>query len=316
MPGKFHLLIARYPVVRYGLGAGSFVVALGLALLAQQYDFRNVEIPLFLFGIALTAWYAGSGPAALAVALCITFFDFFFTEPRYTFYVTASDLPNMSVFVGFAVLVAWFSSVRRRVERELLEARDNLQKEVVERTQQASLLNLTHDTIFVRDIGDRITYWNRGAEELYGWTAQEAVGKRSYDILKTVFPVPMADITAELLRTGRWEGELTCAKANGTEVTVSSRWALRRDEKNQPAAILETNNDITERRRREDEVNRLNHELAKRSAELEGTNKELEAFAYSVSHDLRAPLRHVAGYTELLQKGYLPPWMRRAITTS
>jgi PAS domain S-box-containing protein len=288
--------------MQYGLAVSSFAFALGLALIAERYNFRNVEVPLFLFAIAITVWYAGPRPAIVAVVLSIAFFDFFFTEPRYTFYVRLSDLPYMIVFVSFAILVTWFSSVRRTVERELLQARDHLQSEVAERTQQASLLNLTHDTIFVRDMSDVITYWNRGAEELYGWTPQQAVGKRSHDLLKTVFPEPVEVITAELLRSGRWEGEVTHTKADGTAVTVSSRWALRRAENDRPAAILETNNDITERRRREEEIKRLNQELAKRTIELEGTNKELEAFAYSVSHDLRAPLRHMAGYTELLQK--------------
>jgi light-regulated signal transduction histidine kinase (bacteriophytochrome) len=85
-------------------------------------------------------------------------------------------------------------------------------------------------------------------------------------------------------------------------VVVASRWSLRRDDQQRPTAILETNNDITQRKLRESEIRVLNEELGKRTAELESINKELEAFAYSISHDLRAPLRHMAGYTELLRK--------------
>jgi PAS domain S-box-containing protein len=296
------LHMARSAIARYGLAIASFVVALGAALLMQRYGFHSVELPLFLFAVAVTAWYAGPGPCVLALVLSIAFFDFFFTDPRYTFYVDGSDIPYFIVFVAFAVLTAWFSTVRRRVERELRLARDSLQLEVAERTQQASLLNLTHDTIFVRDMNGVITYWNRGAQELFGWTPEDAMGKQSHELLKTEFPAAIEEIQAELLRTGRWEGELEKTKADGTRVVVASRWALRRDEQGAPAAILETNNDITERKRREDEIQRLNAELARHSVELESTNKELEAFAYSVSHDLRAPLRHTAGYAELLQK--------------
>jgi PAS domain S-box-containing protein len=289
-------------IERYGLAIFSVAGALGIGLLLERSHFHDVEFPLFLFAIVVTVWYAGIGPGILAVLLSGLVFDFFFTEPTYSFYIKRSEIPYYIIFILFALLLTWFSAVRRRVERDLLESRDKLEQEVAVRTQQASLLNLTHDTIFVRDMGDIITYWNRGAQELYGWTAEEAIGKRSHDLLQTVFPAPLDDIAADLLRTGRWEGELEKTKADGIRVMVASRWSLQRNEQRIPIAILETNNDITQRKRGEEEVRKLNQELGKRTVELEAINKELEAFAYSISHDLRAPLRHMVGFTELLQK--------------
>jgi PAS domain S-box-containing protein len=172
--------------------------------------------------------------------------------------------------------------------------------------EQASLLSLTHDAIFVRDMSDVITYWNRGAEGFYGWMAEDAIGKRTHDLLRTIFPAPFDEINAELLRTGRWEGDLVHTKRDGTKLIVASRWALQQNESGNPVAVLETNNDITERKRAEEEIRKVNEELEQRVIErtigLEAANKELEAFAYSVSHDLRAPLRHMVGYAELLQK--------------
>jgi PAS domain S-box-containing protein len=289
-------------VLRYGFAVAFVAIALALGLVLQHYKFHDVELPLFLFAVALTAWHAGVGPAILSIVLATACFDYFFTEPLYSLYFTLSSLPSIAVLVSFAALAVWFSSIRRRIERQLRQARDQLQVEVIERTQQASLLNLTHDTIIVHDMDFVVTYWNSGAQELYGWAPEEAVGKRSDEVLGTHFPASIDEIRAELLRTGRWEGEVKRTKADGTEVVVASRWSLRRDEQQRPVAIMETSNDITAHKRREEEIRGLNQELAKRSTELEATNKELEAFAYSVSHDLRAPLRHIAGYAELLQK--------------
>ena len=116
---------------------------------------------------------------------------------------------------------------------------------------QASLLDLTHDTIFVRGMDDVITYWNRGAAELYGWPAEEAVGKVSHQLTQTILPAPLEEINAELLRNGRWEGELIHTKRDATRVTVASRWSLQRDREGRPVMILETNTDITERRQAE-----------------------------------------------------------------
>src|SRR5205807_3980760 len=122
--------------------------------------------------------------------------------------------------------------------------------------ERAQLLDLTHDTIFVRDMNDVITFWNRGAEELYGWSSEEAVGRVTHELTKTTFPAPLKEINAELLKTGRWEGGLVHTRRDGTLVTVASRWALQRDDSGNPLAILETNNDITERKEAEEELRR------------------------------------------------------------
>ena len=188
------------------------------------------------------------------------------------------------------------------------------QKATATLQEQASLLNQTHDAIFVRTMNDVITYWNRGAQELYGWKAEDAIGKSSHELLRTIFPIPLEELRGQVLRTGRWDGELKHSKRRRDRGDRCQPVVAAAGQRvSSPSPILEINNDITERKRREEEIRRLNQalakraegldqELAKRAAELETTNKELESFAYSVSHDLRAPLRHTVGFAELLQK--------------
>jgi PAS domain S-box-containing protein len=118
--------------------------------------------------------------------------------------------------------------------------------------EHADLLDLTHDAMFVRDMEASIKYWNRGAEEMYGWTAEEALGKSALELLKTSSTVPFEQIDAQVLSTGRWEGELVHRRRDGTPVVVASRLALQRDEHGAPLAVLATNTDITERKRAEE----------------------------------------------------------------
>ena len=127
--------------------------------------------------------------------------------------------------------------------------------------EQARLLDLTHDTIFVRDMNDVITYWNRGAEALYGWGRDQAIGKVTHQLLQTSFPAPFEEITAELLRSDRWEGEIGHAKQDGQRLVVASRWALQRDGRGRPVAILETNTDVTDRKRAEERLREAEREL-------------------------------------------------------
>ena len=112
-------------------------------------------------------------------------------------------------------------------------------------------MNFTHDSILLRDLDDRIVSWNHGAEKTYGWTEKEALGKVVDELLQTQFPKPLHDIKAELLLSGRWEGELVQRTRDSTRIVVASRWALKKDQEGNPDGIWEINRDITERKQSE-----------------------------------------------------------------
>jgi two-component system sensor kinase FixL len=153
---------------------------------------------------------------------------------------------------------------------------------------QASLLDLTHDPIFSRDMNGKILYWNRGAEELYGFKRAEALGAVAHALLQTTSVTPMEQIMARLLREGRWEGELANRKADGSPVVVTSRWSLQRYNAGQPALILETNNDISERKRMEDALQEAQSDLARLNRVL--VVGEMTA---SIAHEVNQPIAAV-----------------------
>lgn len=115
--------------------------------------------------------------------------------------------------------------------------------------QQAALINLAHDAIIVRGPDYRITLWNLGPENTYGWSKEEALGKVPHLLLKTASSVPLEEIKKACLGLGFWEGELNRTRRDGTGITVDSRQILLKDLQGEISAILEINRDITERKK-------------------------------------------------------------------
>ncbi len=116
---------------------------------------------------------------------------------------------------------------------------------------QAELLDLSDDAIMMRKLDGTITYWNRGAEQVYGYSSSAAIGQVAHELLQAQFPEPREQIEHELLTHGVWSGELVHKQANGTEVLVSSRWRLKRNEKGVAIGVMEVNTNITARREAE-----------------------------------------------------------------
>ena len=181
--------------------------------------------------------------SAIFSLVAVAALDYFFIPPIFSFEIQyAEDIPLLGIFLLTSFVIT--SLVRR------------LQLSAATLQNQAQLLDLTHDTVIARDPRDTITFWNRGAEQLYGWSRDEAIGTVSHALLKTVFPETREAIHEVLRRLGHWEGELVRKTKDGTEVIVASRWSLQRDDSGQPIGTLETTNDITERKRIEEALRR------------------------------------------------------------
>nr|WP_246795993.1 PAS domain-containing sensor histidine kinase [Burkholderia perseverans] len=123
------------------------------------------------------------------------------------------------------------------------------------------LLNLTHDAVVVYGLDDRITFWSHGAERLYGWRADEAVGQTLQALTQTRGAVSHAEIRRQAIEAGHWQGELERVRNDGAVLRVSSRVMLSRDRWGRPVGILSTDDDVTETRRMEGELRRQKEEL-------------------------------------------------------
>ena len=228
---------------------GLVVVALLTVVAFRFHANTATAVLLYLFVIVLMSLWASIVPAAVISIVSVLCVQFVFVAPTFSFGTDGLDLVALGAFLTTALVITRLVSAARESFQEIQRSEATLR-------EQASLLDLTHDTVFVRDMNSVITYWNRGAEELYGWKREEAVGRVTHDLLHTTFPEPREQIMATLLRTDRWEGELVHTRRDGARVTVASRWSLQRDETGQPVAVLETNNDVTERKQADEVLRR------------------------------------------------------------
>jgi len=148
----------------------------------------------------------------------------------------------------------------------------------------ARLLDLAYEPILVRDADDKVTFWNKGAERLYGYTSEEATGKRSHDLLCTKFPVPLQQIEAQLAGKGHWDGELIHTAKDQRLIHVASRWQRFSQG---GISTLETNFDLSQQKALE--VAKVWEEKAKLIGQL--------------SHEINNPLAAATNAAYMLRSG-------------
>jgi two-component system sensor kinase FixL len=252
------------------LPAATAVFALGI-FIADTLTSRDIAFGVLYVAVVLLAARFGKRRSILLVAagcVLLSVISFFLTPP-----VRSESAGVINTLIGMAAIV---------LTTALVMQSESAQSRVRE---QASHLDQSHEAIFARSMENEISYWNRGAEELYGWDRTEAYGKVPHDLLHTSFPSSLESIMSELMAADRWEGELVQQKRDGAAVIVSSRWSLQRNERGLPAAILETNTDITHRKRTEEALQQAEGELARINRVL-----LLGEMTTSIAHEVNQPL--------------------------
>ncbi|MGZ4904526.1 MAG: PAS domain-containing sensor histidine kinase [Halobacteriota archaeon] len=193
-------------------------------------------------------------------------------------------------------------------------ARDITEQKRIEQKirDQAELLDLAKDAVVVRSLDHRALSWNKGAERLFGWTKEEALGKHIPTLLRTIYPTSLEDAQAELFEHGHWNGDVQCTRRDGTQLIVEHRFTLKRDDRGNPSLMLTLSNDVTERIQAEQRINEMVAQLERTNKELARSNADLKQFAYVASHDLQEPLRAIVSYVQLLDRRYKGQFDERA----
>ena len=185
------------------------------------------------------------------------------------------------------------------------KAEEAYRRQTIRLREQADLLDLAPVAVIVRDWGNRIRFWNAGATEIYGWAAADVAGRDAQAVMRTAFPVPLAQIEAELQAKGRWEGELIHTCRDGSQITALSRWALQRDERGRPTAVLEINSNISAQKRAQAQIAYQAHLLSHISDMIGATDMQGRVTAWNRAAEQGLGLRaeDVLGrpYSEVLR---------------
>jgi len=246
------------------------VVCVGLAMALRSQLIRSFgPVPPFIIfypGVLMVASIAGGGPGILFTVLATLAADYWYFLPIGQFTISsANDALSLGIFCGSSILL---SLLAERLKRARLA-------EAVSLTQEKELALLNMGNFMTLDLDHRILHWSEGNHRLYGFDEKAVQGQLTYELLQTRFDRPLDQIHRELEERGYWEGDVTRITKSGSPLTLSLLWALRRDERNTPLAILEVSTDITRQKLAEESLRQQSEELAQQNEELTQQSEEL-----------------------------------------
>jgi PAS domain S-box-containing protein len=207
--------------------------AVAVFLLDLWLPLGHVDATLYPAVVLLSLWLPRQGHTYLTAAACTVFvlLGLFLSSPNIPFW-------NRVANCLAGILVLWTVALYGRFARQRAERL----------REQAALLDQVPDAVLVRGLDNRVHFWNRGAEKLYGRTAEEVLGQNVNPLLFRDPSVDLAEVTRAVLEQGGWSGELHQVTRDGREIIIETRWVLLRDSQGHPQAKLAVNTDVTARK--------------------------------------------------------------------
>jgi PAS domain S-box-containing protein len=233
---------------RYGFAVVAVLVATVVRLAFNPVVGVHAPHVLFGLGVIAAAWFGGSGPGLVATTLSALSGLWFFIEPPNSLsFAHPEAVWGLALFVFEGALIALLVGSLRESHRERARTVDTLRR-------QAHLIDLSHDGVITMDSHGRVITWNKGAEEMYGWSERDTIGKVFHQLLQTVGDTSIPEIDKVLHREGRWEGELSHMARYGHRLFVDSRQVLYGSGTRSSACILAISRDITARKEMEEDL--------------------------------------------------------------
>jgi PAS domain S-box-containing protein len=279
--------------------------------------FAESPTALFLLAVMFSAWYGGLGPGLLSVMVSLFLADYFFVRPYLAFWPPdPGDLVYLVSLVTVGTFISVLSELLHRTGRQAESGLESTKRaeETLRRSQQqlAGVIGSAMDAIISIDEDQRIILFNAAAERMFLHSSAEAMGRPLDQFIPERFRSGHQDHIGNFSRTRVTKrsmgalGAIFGLRTDGSEFPIEASISqLESDGRRVYTVILR---DITERKQAEEKVRKLNEDLeqrvAERTAQLQAANKELEAFSYSVSHDLRAPLRGIDGFSQAVLEDY------------